>query len=134
MHPIRWSLVLLHAFLAVGAVAAGWGLARDPSGAALGFSVDWLEGSPFPDYRVPGLFLAVVIGGANLASAFLLWRRHPLAPFVSLGTGLLLVVWLAIQTAIIGVRHWSQAIWWVLFPLVAALAALLTARRDDVTR
>ncbi len=87
--------------------------------------VAWLSGSPFEDYRVPGLFLGIVIGGANLASTVLLVRRHPLGPRVSLATGLLLVAWLAIQTAILGVRHWSQAIWWVLFPAVTLLALRL---------
>ncbi|GMU40246.1 MAG: hypothetical protein AMXMBFR23_11120 [Chloroflexota bacterium] len=125
----RGLLTGLHAFLAVGAVGAGYGFVCDPSGAAVGMDAAWLSGSPFEDYRVPGLFLGFVIGGANLASAFLLARRHPFGPRVSLATGLLLVVWLAIQTAILGVRHWSQAIWWVLFPSVALLAARLARGR-----
>lgn len=123
---LRWVLVALHALLGIGAVAAGQAFVRDASGGALGMTTDYLEGSPFPDFRFPGLFLAVVIGSANLVSAVALGRRHPLAPLVSLATGLLLVVWVIIQTAIIGYRHWSQFIWWILFPLVAILAAVLT--------
>lgn len=126
---IRGLLVRLHAFLAAGAVGAGYGFVGDPSGGALGMDVAWLDGSPFEDYRVPGLFLGIVIGGANLASAVLLALRHPLGARVSLATGLLLVAWLAIQTAILGVRHWSQAIWWVLFPAVTLLALRLNRGR-----
>lgn len=130
---INWALVALHTVLGLAAVAAGQAFVRQPSGTALGMSEQWLQGSPFPDYRIPGLFLAVVIGGANLVSAFLLWRRHPLAPLTSLATGLLMVVWVAIQTAIIGFRHWSQAVWWVTFGFVTFLAATL-ARRSHQPR
>lgn len=122
---LRWSLIALHAFLGVSAIAAGQAFVRDPSGGALGMTKEWLEGSPFPDFRIPGLFLAVVIGSANLVSAGALLKQHPIASTLSLATGVLLVAWVAIQTLIVGARHWSQLIWWVMFPLVAALAALL---------
>jgi len=92
-------------------------------------TTDWLIDSPFPDFRVPGLFLAIMIGGANLLTAVLLWRRHPESPLASLGTGLPLVTWVATQSAIIGFRHWSQGIWWVTFVTVTVLAARLVGLR-----
>jgi hypothetical protein len=106
---------------------------RRPSaaGTRIGPTAAWLEGSPLPDFRFPGLFLAVVIAGANLLSASLLRRRHPLGPPASLGTGLP-VAWVAIQTAIIGFRHWSQGIWWLTFLLVAALGPASAASERDV--
>ena len=125
----RWVLIALHAVLGVAAVGAGQAFVRDPSGAALGMTTDWLNDSLFADFRVPGLFLAIVIGGANLLTAVLLWRRHPESPLASLGTGLLLVTWVAIQTAIIGFRHWSQGIWWMTFVTVTVLAARLVGQR-----
>ena len=133
---IRWLLIILHALLGVAAVGAGQAFVRDPSGGALGMTKEWLDGSPFPDFRIPGLFLAIVIGGANLASAAALLKRHRLASWLSLATGVLLVAWVAIQTAIIGFRHWSQAIWWVTFSLVTVLAGLLFRgeRREEEAR
>lgn len=121
---LRAASILLHTFLAVGAIAAGQAFARHPDGRDLAMDVRWLRGSPFADYRIPGLFLALVIAPANLASALLLWRRHRGGPALAFCTGLLLVTWLAIQTAIIGLRHWSQALWWIVFPLVALLGWL----------
>jgi hypothetical protein len=97
-------------------------------------STDYLEGSPFNDYRIPGLFLAVVIGGANLLSTVALVRKGRGAAFLSLGTGLLLLAWVAIQTAIIGFRHWSQAVWWVTFTLVACIGAVLVRREGAAAR
>ncbi len=128
---MRWLLAGLHAVLGIAAVGAGQAFVRDPSGDTLGMPADWLEGSPFPDYRVPGLFLMAVIGTANLLSAVLLGLRHRHASLVSLGTGVLLLAWIAIQTAIIGFRHWSQAIWWLTFALVTLLAALLAGRERN---
>lgn len=129
---MRWILTAVHAFLCVGAVGAGQAFVREPSGGTLGLRTEWLEGSPFPDYGFPGLFLAVVIGGANGLSTLLLVLRHPLAPAVSFATGILLVSWVAVQTVILGFRHWSQGIWWVLFTLVAVLGGSLFRRRDRV--
>jgi hypothetical protein len=118
----RRILIGLHVVLGVLAITAGQALARDPSGKPLAFEVDWLDGSPFRDYRVPGLFLTVVIGGTNLVSAALLRWRDPRGPPVSLGTGVLLLVWMAIQTAIIGFRDWTQGMWIAVFSLVTVLA------------
>jgi hypothetical protein len=120
---MRQLLIALHAALGASAVGAGGTLARDPSGGSLDLDAEWLRGSPFADYRIPGLFLGLVIGTTNLVSAVWLSRRRSLAPLLSLGTGVLLVMWIAIQTAIIGFRHWTQAMWWGVFLLVTALAA-----------
>ena len=40
---------------------------KDPSGAEMGFHVSMLEGSIFPNYLVPGLFLFFV-NGLNILS------------------------------------------------------------------
>ncbi|MGE0229732.1 MAG: hypothetical protein AB7I38_10710 [Dehalococcoidia bacterium] len=125
----RTASILLHAVLGVAAVAAGLAFARRPDGGDLGMEATWLEGSPFTDFRIPGLFLLLVIAPANVASALLLARRHRGGPYLSLATGLLLVVWLAIQTAILGLRHWSQLLWWAVFPLVALLGAMQVHRQ-----
>jgi hypothetical protein len=131
---IRLVLIGLHAALGVAAIAAGQAFVRDPTGRALGMSAEYLKGSPFPDFRVPGFFLAVVIGTANLVSAVALGRRHALSAHLSLATGVLLVTWVAIQTAIIGFRHWSQGIWWGTFMLVTVLAALVDGRLARIRR
>ena len=55
----------MHTVLGVAAVGAGQAFVRNPSGAALGMTTEWLDRSPFPDFRLPGLFLAVVIGGES---------------------------------------------------------------------
>lgn len=71
---LRIASIALHVVIGLAAIGAGQALALQPGGEALSFDVAWLRGSPFPDYRFPGLFLAIVVGGANLASAVALAR------------------------------------------------------------
>ena len=32
------------------------------------FPLEWLEGTPFPDYTIPALLLSVVVGGSGLGA------------------------------------------------------------------
>ena len=129
---IRGIQIGLHGALGVAAIGAGQAFVRDPSGGALGMSTDYLEGSPFPDFRIPGLFLAVVIGAANLFSAIALLRRHPAFAFREPGH------WNAPgglggrADGDFGFRHWSQGIWWGTFTLVTVLGAQLV--REGTSR
>ena len=118
----RLGLMVLHLVIGLAAIGAGQALAIKPSGASLTFDVEWLQGSPFSDYRIPGLFMLLVIGPVNLISALAQWRRKQWAPEVSAPSGVILLAWIAIQTAIIGSRPWSQAMWWAVFAATTALA------------
>ncbi len=61
-----------------------------------------LAGSPFADYFVSGAILFLVIGGGPLAAAVLTWRRHQPAPLLACAVGGALLVWLAVEIAILG--------------------------------
>jgi len=61
-----------------------------------------LKGSPFETYFVPGLILFCALGLGPLAAAWLAWRRHPLAPIAALGVGVTLLIWMAVEIAIVG--------------------------------
>lgn len=118
----RILLALLHAVIGAGALAAGPALARDPSGQSLTFRTEWLRGSPFRDYRIPGLFLALVIAPLHLAAAVSQLREASFAPALSTTAGGVLLPWSLVQFLAIGVRHWTQPAWYALFTLTWALA------------
>ena len=92
----------LEILLGGGALAGGAALMLGPRGEILPLSVSALEGSPFDTYVVPGLILFVVLGLGPLLAARLAWRRHPLAPLAACAVGVALLVWLAVEIAIIG--------------------------------
>ena len=96
----RGLLVVLQAFVGVGALVGGYDLLADAEG--LGMQKDWLEGSPFADYRIPGLFLLIVIGGGMLVSAMLALIRSRNAVVAAFAMGFTLALWLIIETLIIG--------------------------------
>ena len=72
----RWTVVALCGFVALTALGGGAALLAAPDGSVLALPTTLLAGSPFHDYRIPGLLLAGVVGLANLAAAVLIGRRH----------------------------------------------------------
>jgi hypothetical protein len=116
-------LIVLHLVIGIGALGAGQALALKPSGEALSFKTEWLQGSPFSNYRIPGLFLLFIIGPTNLLSAYAQLRRSPSAALLSFSSGAILLVWSTVQWLSIGYRHWSQPAWYVLFAVTTALGA-----------
>lgn len=90
------------AFQGLSGVFGGVGLVVDPSGAALGLPADWLAGSPFDDYAVPGLVLLTLLGAVPLLVAYGVWARKAWSWAGSLLVAAALLVWLAVEIAVIG--------------------------------
>lgn len=106
----RWTrrtlvvLQLLIAFNAIGGSMYAFGGAPD-------VPPEWLEGTPFDSYLVPGLILLVAVGGGMSAAALILLARHPRAPEASIAAGLVLIAWITVQMLIIvpdGGFSWLQ--------------------------
>ncbi len=97
-HPaaLRTSLGGLLAFGAVNAFAGGYyGMAG-----AADVPKEWLEGSPFDSYFIPGLVLFVVVGGSLLAAAIAVFARLPIARTMASAAGAIVLGWLVVETAI----------------------------------
>jgi len=100
---------VLEVLLGVGAIAGGLALMLGPRGEIMPLPLSALEGSPFDTYLVPGLILFGVLGLGSLAAALLVWLRHPLAPVSAIVVGVVLLIWIAVEIAIIGYRQRSTA-------------------------
>ena len=111
---VRYLLGILQAFLALNAFGGGYyGMTG-----AKGVSPELLEGSPFTGYFIPGLILFAVIGGSFLVSSIAMfagWRRARSLTFIAAG---IVLVWLAVQVAIIGYISWMQ-------PTTAVIALII---------
>jgi hypothetical protein len=125
--------IALEVVLAVGALAGGVALMIGPRGEILPLPLSALRGSPFDTYLIPGVVLFTVLGFGPLVAARLAWLRHPLAPAAALLVGLALLVWIAVQVAIIGFSNEPplQAIYLSLGAAITVLAIgwLSSARR-----
>jgi hypothetical protein len=102
--PSRWSAwaLALELVLGVGALGGGGALMLGPEGEIIPLPVAALAGSPFANYFVPGLILFVMLGVAPIAAAILTLGRSRLAPWMALGTGGALVVWILVEIWIVG--------------------------------
>lgn len=98
----------LELVVGTGAIFGGYALLHDAEG--FGLREGWLRGSPFHDYRVPGLFLLVVIGAGMCCSATMHLVRSRFAGLAAATNGLVLLVWLIVETAIIGFHGWAQVL------------------------
>lgn len=117
----RNILGILLLLIAINAFAGGWyGLAG-----AEGLPVEWLDGSPFETYRVPSLFLLIIIGGLSLFSAVALFGKKQYALRAALLTGVVLAFWIIVQVWIIGLVSWMQPV-----TFVAALVVMILSRTN----
>lgn len=98
---IRLVLTALTAAIGLTAFAGGLSLVIGSvvPGASKGLAPDasFLEGSPFPSYVVPGLLLAVVIGGMHLLAAFLIGRGSRNGVLAGAVGGFGLLIWIFVQ-------------------------------------
>lgn len=108
------GLGYLELLLAFNAIGGGWyGLSGAPA-----VPTGRLAGTPFSNYFIPSLILLLVVGGSALYAGLCVIRRSPRARIASAASGLILLVWIGVQLALIGYLSWLQ-------PAMAALALLI---------
>jgi len=95
------ALLILTAIQAIGAIAGGVGLVRDPIN-NIGMPLSMLDGSPFKDYLIPGLILLVVVGLFPLFVLAGLLRRWKPAWWLAIASGGGLVIWIIVEVALLG--------------------------------
>ena len=95
---------LIGLFLVTGALAivGGLMLAARPDGAWLRLSPDLLVPTPFASYRVPGLVLALIVGGAQVAGGLAVLQRRRGDLRLATAAALVLGGWIAIQAMMLG--------------------------------
>jgi len=122
LHPegnlVRYTLGSLLIFLAVNAFGGGYYALAG----AKDIPTEWLKGSPFSDYFIPGLFLFLLIGGSALLAGLAVFRGHRLARKAAFFCGITVLLWIIVQVSIIGYVSWMQPA-----TTIAAVAILLLA-------
>jgi hypothetical protein len=121
---LAMTAVVLEVLLSVGALGGGLVLIIAPRGEIMPLPLSALAGSPFDTYLVPGLILFGVLGLGPLVAARLAWLRHPLAPAAAFVVGVGLLIWVAVEVAIIGYSNEPplQAIYGILGVAIVLVA------------
>jgi hypothetical protein len=113
--------------IGVGALYGGMRLLVDAE--ALGVKESWLEGTPFPDYRLPGVVLLAGVGGGMLVTALAALRRSRYAGLAAMAMGAALFVWGVVETLTIGYRGTGQLVLLGVFVVAPALPLLVIGWR-----
>lgn len=126
-------------FLSVSALFGGYAMISDATGGAIDLPQEWLEGTIFPTYLVPGLFLFLVFGVGSLIVLYALWTRPKSGPLISTREhwawtatwvlGVLLVLWILIQYVLLQLYHPLLLVMGVLGVAIVALDLLPDIRR-----
>ena len=114
MKKLYYILGSLQAFTAIGAIPAGIGYLMDTSGKVMGASTELLANSPLKSFLLPGLFLLLINGVANLAGAYFSFTRSRYAGYIGLILGILLTLWIIIQVAWISLMSFLQPLFLII--------------------
>lgn len=109
--PIARAAVLaLGLVSAISAIAGGLGLITSPLGDPNLPPIHLLAHTPFESFLVPGLILAVVVGGTSLGATMLAWRRSRAAVDATILAGGALTVWILAEIGMIRAFHWLHGL------------------------
>jgi hypothetical protein len=98
----RRSLAAIELVTGAAGLVSGVLLAASPGGSLLRADPHALAGTPFSDWRVPGVLLAALVGGGFLLAGWWTWRDHRYARALSVFAGAGLIGFEAAELAWIG--------------------------------
>jgi hypothetical protein len=109
MKFLRISSIVLEWFVAITALAGGYKVASI-NGKGFDLSPGWLNGT-FQSYLVPGIILAVVIGGTQAIAALAEMMKSSKAHEASATAAFALLIWLFAELYILKHTHWLQILY-----------------------
>ena len=109
-----FGLGVLQAIIGLGAIGGGLLLVIDPSGNTLGVPASLIEGTIFPDFLIPGIFLLVVNGFGSSIGAVFSFSKSQYTQGIAIVLGVVLVLWIVIQVIIIKSIGWLHGIYFFL--------------------
>jgi hypothetical protein len=127
---VRIAVVIVTLFAALSAFAGALGLVVG----YMNIPVNELRGTPFADFTVPALLLGFVVGGSALAAALIaafgprriaLFEPLRFDALAAAFAGCIMVGWMVIEIAMIGLDIWVQALYLVVGLVMIGLAGLL---------
>lgn len=122
--PSRFLRVALAAVAWFNLVSALVGMAGLTLGGGLGIPLEWIEGSVFDSYFWPGVILGVVVGGAQVLAMVAQYGRYRLAWGLHAAAGLVMMIWIFVEIAIMLVWSPLHGIYFVTGLLQTVLAVL----------
>ena len=90
---VRVAVIVLTIFIALTAIGGGIAMLMGIED----FPLVWLAGTPFPDYTIPALLLAIVVGGSSLVAASMTLARTQHSAFAACGAGVMMMGYIIVE-------------------------------------
>lgn len=143
MKTTRTILLILLAFLGLGALGGGGALVFSPSGELMGMPLSLLNRSPFTNFLVPGLILFGVLGlvpcllvvallkkpASNVAEQLNLLPDMHWSWTCCIYVVIALIIWIQVEMIVIYGIHWSQTFYMFLAIAILFIALLPGVRQ-----
>jgi len=123
-------LGVIQAFVAIGAIPAGFSMIFNSDGTELGMTIDFLQSSPFNDFFVPGLLLFIVNGLFNLVASILSFTRNKYSGILGLILGISLILWIVIQIYFITLFSFMQPMFFFI-GIIEIIISLLIIKQSN---
>lgn len=105
------STGIFQVLIGAGAVLGGFHLVTDPTGGSLGMSVNWLAGTPFTSFLIPGIILLIFNGFGTLAGSGATFSGYRFAGEIAILLGGGMMIWILTQVALIGLMNFLQPLY-----------------------
>jgi hypothetical protein len=136
---VRIAIGVLEAFIALSTIGSGIVLLAGTYqngvlievGGRDQFPLEWLHNTPFSDYTIPALVLAIVVGGSSLIAAVTVFTGSEVGVLTSVAAGLIMVGWIVVEVVMLkqGVS-WIESLYFGLGLLISGLATYLWMTED----
>lgn len=129
---VRIAIGTSEAFIALSAIGGGIALLAGTyqdgilieAGRRAQFPLEWLQNTPFSDYTIPALILAIGVGGSSLIAVVTIFTGRAVGVLASLAAGLIMAGYIVVEVVML-----RQGISWIeglCFGLGLAISGLAT--------
>ncbi len=125
---MKTLLFILLSFIAVTATLSGLLMISKPDGGLINLSPSLLDGTPFKNFLVPGILLAVIVGGANLLAVVFNMQLHPNRYYWAMAGGIIISGWIVMQMILINAVYWLHFLYLVIGIIIILLAHRLKGK------
>ncbi len=103
-------LLILLSFIALTSIISGIFMISCREGGILNLPISLLKDTPFNNFMVPGILLAIIVGGVNLVAIFYNLENHANQYNWAMAGGFIISGWIIAQIILINTVHWLHFI------------------------
>src|SRR5580765_3049008 len=103
---MKTLLFVMVSFITITSILSGLMMISNPDGKMLSLSLSLLDGTPFKNFLIPGIFLTALVGGTNLFALFFNIKRSSNRYNWAMAGGFVINGWIIAQMILIHAAHW----------------------------